>query len=45
MFNRVLKMALDSAEWAIPEKIQTAEVEDILSEKKTLEFLDLSLNP
>ena len=34
MFNRVLKMALDSAEWAIPEKIQTAEVEDILSEKK-----------
>ena len=35
MFNRVLKMSLDSAEWAIPEKIQTAEeVEDILSEKK-----------
>ena len=34
MFNGVLKMSLDSAEWAIPEKIQTAEVEDILSEKK-----------
>ena len=40
-----MKIDLENPEWAIPEKIQTGEVEDILFWKNPLEFLDLSLYP
>ena len=36
---------LETGHWAIPEKIQTGGVEDILFWKAPLEILDLSLYP